>query len=284
MQNTETYQDIPTLMREAIESTGIDPDDFHSNITGETQSLLYKVAGLSRQEIPLDEAQRLVKIFPSTKIDQWCDFSWMGQSEMDYFLDGDRGRQPMVNSTTLTLRPMSPPGDTILDWMKENQVISSEMADKLDISIDNLIQVLFGDRRIDYQLAEKLANVCGNSPEFWLKRQANFDAEQDSGDRPSIPSTATDPRPHKNTAELIVEECDKIKALLLTKNRQYGDSALNPVRIFSQADPIEQIKVRIDDKLSRLASGQLDDVEDVISDLIGYLVLLRVAIAIQNQS
>lgn len=284
MQNTETYQDIPTLMREAIESTGIDPDDFHSNITGETQSLLYKVAGLSRQEIPLDEAQRLVKIFPSTKIDQWCDFSWMGQSEMDYFLDGDRGRQPMVNSTTLTLRPMSPPGDTILDWMKENQVISSEMADKLDISIDNLIQVLFGDRRIDYQLAEKLANVCGNSPEFWLKRQANFDAEQDSGDRPSIPSTATDPQPHKNTAELIVEECDKIKALLLTKNRQYGDSALNPVRIFSQADPIEQIKVRIDDKLSRLASGQLDDVEDVISDLIGYLVLLRVAIAIQNQS
>jgi hypothetical protein len=77
-------------------------------------------------------------------------------------------------------------------------------------------------------------------------------------------------------ARLIAEECDAIKALLLSKNAAYGNSALDPVRIFSKADPVEQIKVRLDDKLSRLARGSAAG-EDVISDLLGYLVLLRVA-------
>jgi hypothetical protein len=70
---------------------------------------------------------------------------------------------------------------------------------------------------------------------------------------------------------------DSIKTMLVDKNRKYGDSALNPVRIFSKTSPQEQIRVRIDDKLSRVASGQLDDEEDVIDDLIGYLVLLKLS-------
>ena len=56
----------------------------------------------------------------------------------------------------------------------------------------------------------------------------------------------------------------------------YGDSAFDPVRIFSQADPVEQIRVRIDDKLSRLGRGKAAG-EDVEQDLLGYLVLLRIA-------
>ena len=71
--------------------------------------------------------------------------------------------------------------------------------------------------------------------------------------------------------------CDEIKELLLTKNRKYGDSALNPVRVFSKASPLEQLKVRIDDKLSRLKNAQDDEDEDVVTDLIGYLVLYKVA-------
>ena len=71
--------------------------------------------------------------------------------------------------------------------------------------------------------------------------------------------------------------CDQIKELLLEKNRKYGDSALNPNRIFSKADAVEQILVRIDDKLNRIqkGAGLLANDEDVVSDLIGYLVLLR---------
>jgi hypothetical protein len=50
----------------------------------------------------------------------------------------------------------------------------------------------------------------------------------------------------------IAKVCDDIKDLLLQKNAKYGDSALNPVRVMSQASPVEQILVRIDDKLSRI--------------------------------
>lgn len=73
----------------------------------------------------------------------------------------------------------------------------------------------------------------------------------------------------------IAAECDAVKSMLLVKNKAYGSSALDPLRIFSKASTEEQIRVRIDDKLSRLARGAAAG-EDVESDLIGYLVLLRV--------
>lgn len=79
-----------------------------------------------------------------------------------------------------------------------------------------------------------------------------------------------------NTRELIEHECDAVKAMLLAKNAAYGNSALEPVRVFSKASPVEQILVRLDDKLSRLARGRAAG-EDVVQDLIGYLILLRVA-------
>ena len=75
---------------------------------------------------------------------------------------------------------------------------------------------------------------------------------------------------------MIQAECREVERILLAKNAAYGNSALQPVRIFSKADAIEQIRVRIDDKLSRIARGQAAG-EDVTLDLIGYLVLLRVA-------
>lgn len=74
----------------------------------------------------------------------------------------------------------------------------------------------------------------------------------------------------------VSEVLDEVEALLNRKNKAYGDSALNPVRVFSTADPVEQIKVRIDDKLSRLKSST-DDNEDTVLDLMGYLVILRIA-------
>lgn len=81
----------------------------------------------------------------------------------------------------------------------------------------------------------------------------------------------------------IAETCDAIKELLLAKNRKYGDSALNPMRVFSNASPTEQIRVRLDDKLSRLKNMQEDEDEDVITDLIGYLVLYKIAITQQER-
>jgi len=68
-----------------------------------------------------------------------------------------------------------------------------------------------------------------------------------------------------------------VSEMLYEKNRKYGNSALEPKRIFSRASATEQIKVRIDDKLSRLAAAETDEDEDVVMDLLGYLVLLRIA-------
>jgi hypothetical protein len=68
-----------------------------------------------------------------------------------------------------------------------------------------------------------------------------------------------------------------IEKMLIEKNRAYGDSALEPVRIFSKAQTIEQLYVRIDDKLSRVEGGHEYPGDDTIKDLIGYLVLLLIA-------
>ncbi len=78
------------------------------------------------------------------------------------------------------------------------------------------------------------------------------------------------------TQDRIVLVCDAVRDLLIQKNKSYGDSAISPLRIFSKASPEEAILVRIDDKLSRIAKGSSLG-EDVILDLIGYLVLLRVS-------
>ena len=88
-----------------------------------------------------------------------------------------------------------------------------------------------------------------------------------------------------NSQELIAQVCDEIKELLLAKNRAYGNSALEPKRIFSKADPLEQIRVRIDDKLSRISTGSTGEghkhtQEDTKMDLIGYLILEQVAMRI----
>ena len=91
-----------------------------------------------------------------------------------------------------------------------------------------------------------------------------------------IPTLEIDEPDMSPAQEMIQRECRDIEAVLLDKNKAYGNSALDPVRIFSTADPIEQIRVRIDDKLSRIKRGQALG-EDVTRDLIGYLILLRVA-------
>lgn len=74
----------------------------------------------------------------------------------------------------------------------------------------------------------------------------------------------------------LAEQAEVIVKLLVEKNAAYGNSALAPLRVYSKAPAAEQIRVRIDDKLSRLARGARAG-EDVEVDLLGYLVLLLIA-------
>lgn len=76
----------------------------------------------------------------------------------------------------------------------------------------------------------------------------------------------------------IWNACHEIAQLLIEKNISYGDSALSPNRIFAQSDNVEQLKVRIDDKLNRVKNNQGFAGDNDIDDLIGYLILLKIAV------
>ena len=81
----------------------------------------------------------------------------------------------------------------------------------------------------------------------------------------------------KTTEDTISEVCKSIANMLIEKNRSCGNAALDPVRIFAKGIGTDaQLRVRIDDKLSRIARGTSELGEDTINDLIGYLVLLKV--------
>ena len=86
---------------------------------------------------------------------------------------------------------------------------------------------------------------------------------------------------HANTAPSglrILDQCIKTAKMLVEKNISYGDSALSPKRIFAKSDNVEQIKVRIDDKLNRISNSEGFPGDNDIDDLIGYLILLKVAV------
>ncbi len=69
-----------------------------------------------------------------------------------------------------------------------------------------------------------------------------------------------------------------LEELLVRKNDAYGDSALDPLGVFSSANASSGIKIRLDDKLKRIANaGVIEDTEDTLIDIAGYIILLIIA-------
>ena len=86
------------------------------------------------------------------------------------------------------------------------------------------------------------------------------------------------------TEEYIVRTAAEVVDLLIQKNKDYGDTANNPPKIFSKLNAVEGICSRIDDKLSRIANKGINDkTEDTIGDIIGYLILLKVQLRKQKE-
>jgi hypothetical protein len=82
----------------------------------------------------------------------------------------------------------------------------------------------------------------------------------------------------KTTAERIRGKCLEIAEILVAKNASYGESALHPLGIFAGGDAVANLAARIDDKLARVKHAPGAYGEDVVTDLIGYLVLLQLAL------
>ena len=70
----------------------------------------------------------------------------------------------------------------------------------------------------------------------------------------------------------------QITDLLKSKNKAYGNTALNPSNVFSKLDSTEAICARLDDKLARIKNKGINDkTEDTVDDIIGYLLLLKMS-------
>ena len=84
-----------------------------------------------------------------------------------------------------------------------------------------------------------------------------------------------------NTQQKITELTEAIRDLLLYKNEKYGDSAINPKKIFYKGDARNVILIRLDDKLSRITANTDDSprVNDV-ADIIGYCTLLLISMGV----
>lgn len=80
----------------------------------------------------------------------------------------------------------------------------------------------------------------------------------------------------KEFEEKVRRITTEVADMLIEKNKSYGNSALDPIRIFSKADTLEQLYVRIDDKLSRIKCGNSNINEDTVKDLIGYLIIVKI--------
>ena len=81
-----------------------------------------------------------------------------------------------------------------------------------------------------------------------------------------------------NTKDKIKEKWRLLEDLLVRKNDAYGDSALEPLGVFSSANASSGLKIRLDDKLKRIANaGLVEDTEDTLTDIAGYIILLMIA-------
>jgi hypothetical protein len=83
------------------------------------------------------------------------------------------------------------------------------------------------------------------------------------------------------TQEKIAAILDGMKDLLLYKNQKYGDSAINPKKIFYKGDSTNSILIRLDDKLGRVMSNpdEKPRINDV-ADIIGYCTLLMISMGV----
>ena len=109
------------------------------------------------------------------------------------------------------------------------------------------------------------------SKHYWDKNRnirEDFDVNIDNGEAYVLPF-----------AQHLDKVANEIVSLLKEKNKAYGNTALNPTNVFSKLNSTEAICARIDDKLARISNkGINDETEDTVDDLIGYLLLLKMAL------
>lgn len=73
----------------------------------------------------------------------------------------------------------SKPADSLLGIARRRCIAVEEVAEGLDGGMDTMRNLVRGTRAIDASLAQAISAVVGGSPEFWLRRQQNYEKALD---------------------------------------------------------------------------------------------------------
>lgn len=85
----------------------------------------------------------------------------------------------MIDGSTFQPDWVSPPGETISDFLHARGLSTQDLAQEIDSSLEKVEELLHGDYAINTELAKKLNNTLGGSANFWLSREKQFRANQE---------------------------------------------------------------------------------------------------------
>ncbi|MCA0402145.1 MAG: ImmA/IrrE family metallo-endopeptidase [Proteobacteria bacterium] len=66
------------------------------------------------------------------------------------------------------------PGATIRAIMASRNLLEADVSAQLDLDLEDLSDLIEGRKAIDQRMADRLAEVLGTSPKFWLRREESF--------------------------------------------------------------------------------------------------------------
>jgi len=72
---------------------------------------------------------------------------------------------------------ISPPGDTIIDILRERSISRHEFAQHIEVTTEQAAEILLGVARITEETARRLHKIVGGTIAFWLKRESQYSEE-----------------------------------------------------------------------------------------------------------
>lgn len=173
--------------------------------------------------------------------------------------------------------------DALDDWVRLTRIFDKSKSlerenKKLRQASTNL--GLIEEPTMTKEPREQISEMCKTVWEILMKYETLSDTPSGYFKSTMLTLQRVSTGVYDEVVDILVNRSGELERMLLQKNADYGNSALDPVRRFSGASPAEQIRVRMDDKLSRILRGAKDKNydEDTIMDLAGYLILLMIAL------
>ncbi|NEO43160.1 MAG: hypothetical protein F6K55_03180 [Moorea sp. SIO4A3] len=71
----------------------------------------------------------------------------------------------------ISTQDVSIPGDIVYNLMIDNQLNFQQASIKLQLTQEELSDLIYGDLNINYPIAFRLADQLGETTEYWLEKQ-----------------------------------------------------------------------------------------------------------------